>query len=174
MGCYNTSEQDLHELFAEGILAGRPAAGRNPDIIAGLKRASPAAQPDIQWYQIAKAWHFIDSSHQDDDDDVSGDARRLLEGGAARPSLREQLASATTADEAAPIIEAEFIAKVEDKLLLPDGAVSRETSLVELGVDSLIAVELRSWLAKEAGLVIPTLKMLGDYSIGQLVSEGLS
>ncbi|EGX88995.1 polyketide synthase, putative [Cordyceps militaris CM01] len=166
MGCYNTSEQDLHELFAEAILAGQPAAGRNPDIIAGLKKASPKAQPGIKWYHNAKTWHFIDS-HQD------GGGDTLAPGTAAQVSLREQLSSAATTAESASIIETEFIRTVTRKLLLSDGTVSRETSLVELGVDSLIAVELRSWLAKEAGLLIPTLKILGDYSIAQLISESL-
>lgn len=168
MGCYNTSEQDLHELFAEAILAGRPEAGRNPDIIAGFKKASPKKQPGIRWYPIAKVWHFIDSQ----DSVVSDDDGSL--GNVTRASTREKLASVTTATESASIIEAEFIAEVANRLLLPEGSISRESSLPELGVDSIIAVELRSWLAKEAGLMIPTIKMLGDHSIAQLVREGIS
>lgn len=167
MGCYNTSEQDLHELFAEAILAGRPQAGRNPDIIAGFKKASPKKQPGIRWYQTAKVWHFIDSQ-----DSVFSDDDGSL-GNVTRASMREKLASVTTATESASIIEAEFIAEVASRLLLPEGSISRESSLPELGVDSIIAVELRSWLAKEAGLMIPTIKMLGDHSIAQLVREGI-
>jgi KR domain-containing protein len=59
IGCYSMSEQDLHELFAEGILAGRPESGRNPDIIAGFKISSPTDKPDIIWYQNPKTWHYI-------------------------------------------------------------------------------------------------------------------
>ncbi|OAR05948.1 hypothetical protein LLEC1_01404 [Akanthomyces lecanii] len=168
IGCYNLSEQDLHELFAEAILAGRPEAGRNPDIIAGFKKASPKTQPSIKWYQNAKLWHFVDSQ----DGGFSDEAP--TSGTGARLSIREQLVSATTPAESASIIEAEFIAEVAGRLLLPEASISRETSLPELGVDSIIAVELRSWLAKEAGLMIPTIKMLGDHSIAQLVREGIS
>ncbi|OAA78803.1 Beta-ketoacyl synthase [Akanthomyces lecanii RCEF 1005] len=168
IGCYNTSGQDLHELSAEAILAGRPEAGRNPDIIAGFKKASPIKQPGIKWYQIAKVWHFIDSQDGGFSDD------NAPSGTGTRASIREQLASVTTAAESVSIIEAEIIVEVTSRLLLPEGSVSRETPLPEHGVDSIIAVELRSWLAKETGLMIPTIKMLGDHSISQLVREGLS
>lgn len=161
LGCYNLSEHDLHELFAEAILAGRPQSGRNPDIAAGFKMASPKSQPGIKWYQITKAWNFIDSSVDVAQASADGD----------RVPLMEQLDSAKTSTERVQIIEAAFIAKVTKKLMLSEGTVSREVSLVELGVDSLVAVELRSWLAKEAGLLIPTLKMLGGSSIGQLIGE---
>jgi len=168
VGCYHMSEQDLHELFAEGILAGRPDSGRNPEIIAGFRRASPADQPDILWYRNPKTWHFID--HFVDSSAQSGDASSG--GKAARVPVKEQLAAAASADEVAAVVEAGFVAKLRGKLQMSDeAAVAGDDVPAELGVDSLIAVDLRAWFVKEVGVDMPVLKILGGSSIGQLAGE---
>ena len=161
LGCYSMSEQDLHELFAESILAGRPESGRNPDIIAGLKIESPTEKPDIIWYRNPKAWHYI---------------VHCMENGTSSSTMcvqvKSQLQSASSHREVMEIVEAGFIAKIRSKLqLLDEDTVAREVSPMELGVDSLIAVDLRAWFVKEVGVDIPILKILGGFSISQIVEE---
>ena len=161
IGCYSMSEQDLHELFAEGILAGRPESDRNPDIIAGFKSESFAEKPDIIWYRNPKTWHYVVHS---------------MENGTSSPTtcvpVKSQLESASSHPEVMEIVEAGFIAKIRSKLqLLDDDTVAKEVSPMELGVDSLIAVDLRTWFVKEAGVDMPILKILGGCSISQIVEE---
>jgi hypothetical protein len=160
IGCYSMSEQDLHELFAEGILAGHPDSGRNPDIIAGFKSESPTEKPDIIWYRNPKTWHYV---------------VHCMENGTSSTvcvPVKLQLESASSHRDVMEIVEAGFIAKIRSKLQLSDeDTVAREVAPVELGVDSLIAVDLRTWFLKETGVDIPILKILGGFSISQIVEE---
>lgn len=55
----------------------------------------------------------------------------------------------------------------------PDEVISEKVTLVEQGVDSLMAVEVRSWFIKELDVDIPVLKILGGMSVPDLVDESL-
>ena len=55
----------------------------------------------------------------------------------------------------------------------PDEEIDEKVTLVEQGVDSLMAVEVRSWFIKELDVDIPVLKILGGTSISDLVEEAL-
>ena len=55
-----------------------------------------------------------------------------------------------------------------------DTAVSSEAVLLELGIDSLVAVDLRAWFVTELGVDMPILKILGGASIGDLVTDAIS
>lgn len=173
IGCYHMSEHDLHDLFAEGILAGRPGTShtrrrRNPDIIAGFRTASPAAKPDVIWYRNPKTWHFVDHHADDDNNNASGTPGKAV----SRVPVKEQLASAATADAVAEIVTAGFVAKLRSKLQLPgEAVVARDVAPAELGVDSLIAVDLRTWFVREVGVDVPVLRILGGASIGQIADE---
>lgn len=61
--------------------------------------------------------------------------------------------SALDEEESTDIIRGSFAAKLHNKLHLPqDKEISPDTHLEELCVDSLVAVDLRMWFAKELGL----------------------
>jgi hybrid polyketide synthase / nonribosomal peptide synthetase ACE1 len=55
----------------------------------------------------------------------------------------------------------------------PDEVINEKVTLVEQGVDSLMAVEVRSWFIKELDVDIPVLKILGGMSVPDLVEESL-
>ena len=52
-----------------------------------------------------------------------------------------------------------------------DDQVSETMTLVEQGVDSLIAVEVRSWFLKELDIDMPVLKVLGGASVLDLTAD---
>ena len=63
---------------------------------------------------------------------------------------------------------------LSDRLhLSPDDNISPETTIVELGVDSLVAVDLRSWFTNELGLDMPVLKILGGASVADLIEDAV-
>lgn len=160
MGTNTVSERGLHELFAEAILAGSAQAGRNSEICAGMSSVDPIKQPNIIWYQNPKAWEFVQHHTQF----ISNQATS----GEVVP-LRIQLTSAESMDEAAEIIRAGFVSTLCSKLQLPgDGTIAPDTRLAELGVDSLVAVDIRMWFAKELSVDISVLQIMGGSSISQI------
>ena len=65
-----------------------------------------------------------------------------------------------------------LISMLSDRLhLSAEDNISPETTIVELGVDSLVAVDLRSWFTNELGLDMPVLKILGGASVADLVED---
>lgn len=86
--------------------------------------------------------------------------------------MKVLLESASRMRDAAESIEAGFIAKIRNKLhLSAKDEVTPEAPLIELGVDSLVAVDLRTWFVKELAVDMPVLKILSGSSIGQLVED---
>ena len=58
-------------------------------------------------------------------------------------------------------------------LQISDQAIDHDAPLVELGVDSLVAVEVRSWFLKELKVDIPVLKVVGGASLAELCQRAL-
>lgn len=54
-----------------------------------------------------------------------------------------------------------------------DDSLVETTSLVDLGVDSLVAVEIRTWFSEEVGLDVGVLKILSGSSIEDLVDDAV-
>jgi hybrid polyketide synthase/nonribosomal peptide synthetase ACE1 len=58
-------------------------------------------------------------------------------------------------------------------LQLGDQAIDRDAPLNELGIDSLVAVEVRAWFLKELKVDIPVLKIIGGASPTELCQKAL-
>jgi hypothetical protein len=58
--------------------------------------------------------------------------------------------------------------------MMSDESVNETTPLIDLGVDSLVAVEIRTWFAQEVGADVAVLKILGGPSIEELTEDVLS
>lgn len=66
-----------------------------------------------------------------------------------------------------------FAAKLRVILQISGQEIDHEAPLVELGVDSLVAVEVRSWFLKELKVDIPVLKVVGGASVADLSQRAL-
>lgn len=89
--------------------------------------------------------------------------------GTAKSSLKHQLAGADFAnDSAKAILFAGIAEKVSSILMVPPEDVTPEVSLEDLGLDSLIAVELRNWLVRELGVAISVIDIANSSSVGEL------
>lgn len=162
MGTHTVSERDLHELFAEAILAGSPEAGRNSEICAGMSSVDPIEQPNIIWYQNPKTWNFVQYHTKSISNQASGEV----------VPLRSQLTSAENMVEAAEIIRTGFISTLSSKLHLPSNAsITPDTRLAELGVDSLVAVDIRMWFTKELSVDMSVLQIMSGVSINEIAND---
>lgn len=162
LGLTYSSERDLHELFAEGILASPHNSGRNPEIVCGLRQTDPVKRPNVIWYRSPKMWPFIDYVLQSNVASSNGQTA----------PVKVQLESATSVPDAAGIIATNFMVKIRNKLnLAGDTPLTGKFLLSELGIDSLVAVDLRLWFVKELGVDIPVLRLLGGSTIDNVASE---
>lgn len=155
------SERDLLELVAEGILSGRPGSARSPEVLGGFRMTDPNGYPDVRWYRSPKMWSFIKHFCQSE---VTTTAHTEV-------TLRDQLLTAANMPEATEIIAHGLCEKLRRKLLLPDHTPLPTTGLLtDIGVDSLIAVDLRTWFIKEMGVDMPVLQLLGGSSLEVLAA----
>ncbi|RYP65136.1 hypothetical protein DL769_006415 [Monosporascus sp. CRB-8-3] len=67
--------------------------------------------------------------------------------------------------EALSILEGAFARKLGAVLRSSSENIDKGAPLVTLGIDSLVAVEIRSWFLKELGVDVPVLKILGGASL---------
>jgi hybrid polyketide synthase/nonribosomal peptide synthetase ACE1 len=56
-------------------------------------------------------------------------------------------------------------------MLPEDNGITPESSLVELGIDSLVAVDMRSWFHNELSVDMPVLKILGGATVAAMVDD---
>ncbi|KAK3299648.1 polyketide synthase [Chaetomium fimeti] len=170
IGYVNIAEEDLHLLFAEAVLSGRVEAGAEAvevamgvDYLPASVRVQDAHKRDVRF------GHFVGR------EEVGGAGGGEQAGaGKAGVKVKVLLQAAKTADEAYVVIRDAFVAHLKRMLRLGDeGKVEEQVALIEQGVDSLVAVDIRSWFLKEVAVDVPTLKVLGGGSVADLVTTAL-
>jgi len=156
------SEPDLHQLFAEAIIAGRAESNEDPDIITGIKTITPAEAKEALWGDNVRFGHFIQNA---------GSAKLPSVTKTTSIPVKVQLEAAKDVEEQSTILTKAFVAKLRASLLMDDETISETTPLIDLGVDSLVAVEIRTWFAQEVGVDVAVLKILGGPSVQDLVED---
>ena len=149
------SEQDIHHMFIESILAGRPHSGQDPELTTGLQRFSTSDKKPLHWHFNPKfSHHTVESGN-------------LLEEetGLVIQSVKQQLRATSSVEQASEVLLRSFAASLELMLQLPPNGISKDVPIIELGVDSLVAVEIRTWFMKEVGKDVPVLQVLGGSSV---------
>ncbi|KAI1862382.1 uncharacterized protein JN550_010244 [Neoarthrinium moseri] len=151
------SERDIHHMFLEAIVAGRPAEPNQPmDITTGLSRFQWGSQNPLHWHTDPRFSHFTMS-------EAAGQADRRK--AKVQTSLMEELAALRDIESMTSRMVDAFTERLESLLQLPGGTVNRHSTLPELGIDSLIAVDIRNWVWKTLGRDIAVLKILSAGSI---------
>lgn len=159
------SEQDLHQQFAEAVIAGRPGSEGSLEVTTGMAWNDPANRdhipfmddPRLTWFRLPDK----SSKNRAGDSSASG-------------SLKECLAEALTRDQAGLVLRNAMLEKLQTTLQLPpEDFVDVESPLIDQGVDSLVAVSLRTWFSKQLDLDLPVLKVLGGASVTDLAEDAL-
>lgn len=181
IGYTNISEQDLHQMFAEAILAGRPGSHESAEIVTGFAPAYADAEIKAPYRHDLKFCHYI----------IERPWENQLADQIAVIPVTVQLSTAKTKDQVFDILKGgglEFVevdlrltfvvecftSRLQQILQIPaEDKVSETMTLIEQGVDSLVAVEVRSWFLKELDIDMPVLKVLGGASIADLVEDAV-
>lgn len=164
----NISEWDFYQFLSEAIVAGRPDSGMNPEITAGLQRTDPRGVENPPPWSRNPRFHTLRL--------ITGAGDSVADGEKDDSSVRSRLAEMTDKADVHNVVLEGLIANLCSRLNMnPDQhGITSDTSIVELGVDSLLAVDMRAWFTKELDVDMPVLKLLGGATVAELVEDAIS
>nr|BBJ34510.1 putative PKS-NRPS [Alternaria solani] len=164
------SETDVHHAFAQAIRSVRKGSKVSSNIIMGVEPAAASHTADaeeskVHWFKNPRLGHLVPVANQNQGHDGPGGNQGVSAG-----SLKHQVLEADTEGQAVAAVLQAFGAKLELILQLPTGRAVDNASrpIIDLGIDSLVAVEIRKWFLSELGAEISVVKVLGGDSILQI------
>jgi NAD(P)-dependent dehydrogenase (short-subunit alcohol dehydrogenase family) len=185
------SEPLFQHMFAEAVISGRPGSGRQPVLTSGMQKRVGLAEEDSApplWLSNPRFSHM----KWDDKKVLAGEANTAS---SARIPVMDQLKAATEVTQAESILCTSFATRLAAILQMSVDSIAQDTPLVDvgtffscilvlareailtnlvnLGIDSLIAVEVRSWFLKELNVDVPVLKVIGGASIRDICRDVL-
>lgn len=161
------SESDVHHLFAEAVLAGHPDSEGQPDITMGIEPFEDHAGAKVRppWYSNPRFSHLkLQKQVHEERQQTDGTAMHI----------RQKLEEANSEESAQMMLQDSFSSKLESMLQLVPGSVNFNVPLLDLGCDSLLAVEIRTWFLKEIHVDVPVLKLLSGDSVTEICHDAAS
>lgn len=167
-GLQFVSERDLHQHFAEAVVAGRPGTDGPLEIATGLLRVPASPEKKPFWFSNPMTTHFIMNN-------TGGAADSSSKTSESKASVKALLLQAKTADQVTDVLRNAFRQTICALFHLGATDLDDETkfmnsSLDEMGLDSLLAVEIRTWWMKTVQVNISVMKILSGLTIGELVA----
>ncbi|KAF7936707.1 uncharacterized protein EAE97_008073 [Botrytis byssoidea] len=145
-------EHEFLQVLSEAVQSGHPASNRCPEIIIGMVAPLTGEERDKPRWHANPRFSFVMNDFTKEESDSQGEVE---------VPTKEQLAKAQTKDEVLGVMQKCFAKQLELILQADPGSIDENAPLTQLGIDSLIAVEIRSWFLKEVGVSLPVLKILG-------------
>ncbi|KAJ0117744.1 lovastatin nonaketide synthase [Diaporthe amygdali] len=169
MAMIHLSEDDFHQIFAEAINAGHVDSPDGPEISTGLLDISADASNIPKWYSDPKFSRFI--VHKSSS---SGDQKRHTKA----VSIQDRLSACQSEKDILHVAKEGLAAQLRTILQLStadDDLMSMRS--VDLGLDSLVSVDIRSWFLKNFEVSIPVLKIMANdvsmMTLAELAAEGV-
>ncbi|KAL9044037.1 MAG: hypothetical protein Q9214_002798, partial [Letrouitia sp. 1 TL-2023] len=163
------SESDFRDAIAETILVGY-ADPKDQDAIpqavvtTGIRTVSDNEDSKGPWFDNAFFSHLVQESQRATSDSEENDKKMTL-------PVTQRLSMATTREETLNILQESLAAKLRIILKLGDQPVDVDVPLAELGIDSLVANEVRSWFLEELKVDVPFLQVVGGASLVELCQK---
>lgn len=151
-------------ITGESVPGARPAPVQ---MITGLGTGGMMAQGSQKypwWFNDAKFAHIVTV----DTHVVAGAGGRGAEGDQGRGKLRDELVQAASAEAAAEIVMAALVQKLARSMMVSVDNIEVTRSVSSYGVDSLLAVELRSWIYEEIQAEVSIFDLLSNVAISSL------
>ncbi|KAI0175964.1 ketoacyl-synt-domain-containing protein [Hypoxylon sp. FL1284] len=153
-GLGTINEAHWHKVWAEAIITGRPGSGLDPELITGLVPGLEAP-----WAHVPMLSHYVY------DPNALG---RKEEKSSMQSSLESQLQEASDEEGRVAVLEKGFLDKLAVLLQVHAEEIQASSPLTKQGVDSLVAVGIRTWLLRELDFDLPVFKILGGASITEI------
>ncbi|GAP90879.1 putative hybrid NRPS PKS [Rosellinia necatrix] len=154
------SEHDFRQLFAEAILAGQHHRGQTPELSTGLKMVDSDESETITWFRNPMFQHCVNNIRT---------AELVDHASKQNAPVKVQLIDAVSPAEVREIISDAFVLKLRSSLQVDDDRPIIDLTADNLGIDSLVAVDIRSWFIKELQVEIPVLKILSGATVGEIL-----
>ncbi|KAK2029021.1 beta-ketoacyl synthase domain-containing protein [Colletotrichum zoysiae] len=156
-GFMSIPEPEFHTVIAEAIETGRPEKDLDPELHVGL-----AVMVTESRKRSPRFSHLIPSENQA----AAADSTSRQ----SEKSALQLIAEETSDEGILGVIEKSISRKLASVLQLPDtgSPMDPSTPILSLGIDSLVAVELRSWFLKELAVDVPTLRILSEVTIADI------
>ncbi|PKY00833.1 beta-ketoacyl synthase domain-containing protein [Aspergillus campestris IBT 28561] len=171
-GLLGMSESDVHCLFAEAINASpvTPSSEVGWHITTGLIPLPADAPNRPLWYNFP---HFASLTIRDSS---AGDPNNPSNSAAgAVVSIKDQLAGAKTKEDVQNVITDNVLKEMCTMLHMDDDYVMTPAICTdELGLDSLVAVRIRSWFLSHFQVNVPALKIIKGVSLQHLIDLTLN
>lgn len=132
------SEDELHALFAEAVVAGQPNAPKDQDVevITGVPFIDPVYRDRIPFFDDPRFGYYMLQDRNSKSDDAS----------ASGGSVKDRLMVAQSLDEIRDIVVDGLSTKLRSTLQIPpEDAIDITSPLIDQGVDSLGAVTIGTW-----------------------------
>jgi thioester reductase-like protein len=156
------SEQDFHQIFAECMEAGHQDNDSGPEISTGLLQITPETIDIPPWYSDPKFKRF--QVHQT----ATGSGKAETANSA---STQELLLQCRSQADVTNVIKQAYCTQL--RRILQVSTADEDLMMmrgVDLGFDSLLSVDVRSWFLKNFRVSIPVLKiMANDVRMSSLV-----
>jgi acyl carrier protein len=151
---------------AAAIPASLPESSSLGNVVAGL-----AALPErAQVYQDAGP--LLSLLQREVETKVLGNANSSEAKGSTAGDLKRLLAGADMTDSASKeILYAVIKQKISNILMVPMEDIKPDARLEDLGLDSLISVELRNWLVRELAISISVIDIADSASVSDLADK---
>ncbi|KAK3369536.1 hypothetical protein B0T24DRAFT_722419 [Lasiosphaeria ovina] len=155
------SEQDAHEIFAEGVRASNPKSAESLEFETGFRSDKDRAR-DLK-DEPPMFQHL--GAGLGDDVSATGDSKTRQQS----VKTKARLLKATSHEQVFDVLKEGFLLKLQVALQSDPARSTLDASLDELGADSLVAVDIRSWFLNELGVDLPVLKILNSPSVRDLL-----
>lgn len=172
------SERDFYLAFAHSMLAGcsTPSSPRaqSYEVTTGLRVPPPDDEFQPGWVTNPRFSHMVARSRA-----AAGRQAQASSPSHQVESTRDMLKRARTLGDVSRIVSAAILKKVAHMLQLGEEVAGNHDALLRrgtssLGVDSLVAVEIRTWMLREFEVDMPVFRILADTSLGCIVDFTLS
>ncbi|KAF4548756.1 Polyketide synthase-nonribosomal peptide synthetase-like protein [Elsinoe fawcettii] len=154
------AEQDFHTIIAEAVLLGREESNHMPELSTGLRLEYDHDEDKMLWVSNPMFQHLTLGNRTQ---------QSMSSSKASSIAITEQLQIAATPIEVFECISVAFSHKIRTALQIEAERTILDSSADELGIDSLVAVDVRSWFFKELNVDMAVLKILSGASMKDLL-----
>ncbi|KAI9721418.1 MAG: Type I Iterative PKS [Chrysothrix sp. TS-e1954] len=154
------TEVELHSLMA-AALTGDMATTCDSHSITGMHMQR--GQRDLFWMNDAKFSHLL--RRREAEEEVQQEENIVTK---KTVTLSTMLKSATSIEEAVQFIYDQLVEKASAVLMVPLEDIRPTRPIVAYGLDSLVAIEIRNWIAREMDANLQVLELLAGGSFQRL------